>query len=146
MLYPPVLSLSKASILLFYRRITPNRVFHIFIWVTMGCTVGLAVAGLAADLLQCTPIAYFWDRFIPGGNCFDQAAFYFAAAGSSVLGDVWILVMPMPVFWGLQISLKRRLVLMSLFAVGFLYALSHANQTSDARARALTRLTGGIGS
>ena len=127
MLYGPVLSFSKVSILLFYRRITPNRVFHIFIWVTMGCTVGLAVAGLIADLLQCTPIAYFWDRSSPGGSCFNQAAFYFAAAGCSVLGDVWILVLPMPVFWGLQISLKRRLVLMSLFAVGFLYALSLAN-------------------
>ena len=122
-----MLSFSKASILLFYRRISPNKVFHIIIWVTMAFTIALFIAVLLADLFQCTPVAYFWDHSIPGGHCFNQAAFYFAAAGCSVLGDVWILVLPMPVFWGLQISLKRRLVLMSLFAVGFLYALSLAN-------------------
>ena len=123
-----MLSFSKISILLFYRRISPNWFFHIVIWVTMACTIGLFIAVLFADLFQCTPVAYFWDHSIPGGHCFNQGGFYFSTAGIAVLGDVWILVMPMPVFWGLQISLKRRLVLMTLFAVGFLYALSHANQ------------------
>ena len=128
-LYGLVLTFSKTSILLFYRRLTPNRVFHMLIWTTMGCTIALLIAGPIADLLQCTPTAYYWDQSIPGGHCFNQAAFYFAIAGITILGDLWILALPMPVFWGLQISLKRRLILMSLFAVGFLYALSLANQT-----------------
>ena len=129
MLYAMVMTFSKISILLFYRRLTPNKVFHMFVWATLGCTIALAIAGPIADLLQCAPIAYFWDQSIPGGHCFNQAAFYFTMAGTTILGDLWILALPMPVFWGLQISLKRRLILMSLFAVGFLYALSLANQT-----------------
>jgi hypothetical protein len=123
LLYNPVLSWSKVSLLLFYRRLTPNQTFQRWVWASLYCTIGQAIATFFSDLLQCHPIAFFWDKSV-GGKCFNTIAFYFASAGTSIFGDAWILCLPMPVFWGLQIALKRRLVLMSMFALGIVYAFS----------------------
>lgn len=93
----------------------------------MWFTIGLGVSTFLADLFQCIPVRFFWTPTLPGGKCFNQSAFYFSTAGFAVLADIWILILPMPVFWGLQISVKRRLLLMGLFALGFVYVVSHSD-------------------
>jgi len=119
LLYNPVLTLTKASLLLFYLRLSVNTAFHRCIWATMSVTIGIGISFFIADLLQCTPIAFFWDSSIVGGKCINQFLFYFISAAISTATDLWILLLPMPIFWGLQISVKRRIVLVSLFALGF---------------------------
>jgi hypothetical protein len=118
LLYNPVLTFTKASLLLFYLRLSPSNSFHLWIWVTMWFTIGLGISTFVADLFQCTPVAFFWDPTIIGGKCVKQFLFYFITACISAATDLWILVMPMPIFWGLQISLKKRIILISLFALG----------------------------
>jgi len=83
----------------------------------MAFNVALGVAIFIADLLQCTPISFFWDITI-GGKCINTIPFYFSTAALSVVTDFWILVLPMPLLWGLQLPMKRRLLLMGLFALG----------------------------
>ncbi|KAF8541147.1 hypothetical protein BDD12DRAFT_879321 [Trichophaea hybrida] len=122
LMYNPVLSWSKISLLLFYRRLTPNQTFQRWVYLSLYCTIGQSISTFISDLNQCVPIAHFYDKSIPG-HCFNRAAFYFASAGISIFGDTWILCLPMPVFWGLQISLKRRLALMLLFAVGIIVVM-----------------------
>jgi len=84
----------------------------------MWFTIGLGISIFVAVLFQCTPIAFFWDSSIVDGKCFNQIAFYFIQAGINTATDLWILLLPMPIFLGLQISVKRRIILISLFALG----------------------------
>jgi hypothetical protein len=120
LLYNPVLALTKASLLLFYLRLSVNTAFHHWIWATMWFNIGLGISTFVADLFQCTPVAFFWDTSIAGGKCFNQFLFYFITASISTATDLWILLLPMPIFWGLQISVKRRIILISLFALGLM--------------------------
>lgn len=84
----------------------------------MAFVMGLAISVFFADLMQCTPISFFWDKSIQGGFCIDGVLFYFVTAGISTFTDLWILVMPMPMVWGLHLPLRQRLIIMVLFALG----------------------------
>lgn len=84
----------------------------------MTFVFGLAIAVFFADLMQCTPISFVWDKTILDGTCIDVVSFYFGTAGISTFTDLWILVMPMPMVWGLHLPLRQRVIIMVLFALG----------------------------
>ncbi len=54
------------------------------------------------------------------GHCFEGDASYKASGVFNVLSDFAILVLPMPTLWNLQMSLRRKLLIMGVFATGFL--------------------------
>lgn len=83
----------------------------------MAVVVALAISVFFADLMQCTPISFFWNKNIEG-TCIDVVMFYFSTAGISTLTDLWILIMPMPMVWGLNMPLRQRVSIMMLFALG----------------------------
>lgn len=84
----------------------------------MAFVLALAVSVFFADLFQCTPISFFWNKSILDGTCIDVVTFYFATAGISTFTDLWILIMPMPMVWGLHLPLRQRIIIMVLFALG----------------------------
>lgn len=85
----------------------------------MAVVIALAISVFFADLMQCTPISFFWTEGTEGkGTCIDIVAFYFGTAGISTFTDLWILVMPMPMVWGLNMPLRQRVSIMVLFALG----------------------------
>ena len=55
-----------------------------------------------------------------GGYCFDSSASYKASGVFNVLSDFAILIVPMPTLWNLQMSLKKKLLTMAVFATGLL--------------------------
>jgi len=102
-LYPPALGLVKASAVLLLVRIlpvvhswkTPLRIFAGFIAVTES-------ALLVCLFLQCRPLAYYWDKRIEDGSCFNQMAFYYADASLNMIIDFGILAAPCLIFRGRQ--------------------------------------------
>ena len=54
------------------------------------------------------------------GHCFDATASWKASGVFNVLSDFAILILPMPTVWTLQMSLRRRLLIMGVFATGLL--------------------------
>lgn len=54
------------------------------------------------------------------GRCFDGSASYKASGVFNVLSDFVMLILPMPVLWNLQMSLKKKLLTVGVFATGFL--------------------------
>lgn len=67
----------------------------------------------------CTPVKKSWYPEIPG-HCGDSNMKYIAAASVDLVIDVIIIVLPMPILWGLQLPLARKIALMGVFALGFL--------------------------
>ena len=55
-----------------------------------------------------------------GGHCFDGSASYKASGVFNVLSDFAILIVPMPTLWSLQMSFKKKLLTMGVFAIGLL--------------------------
>ena len=68
-------------------------------------------------LFQCHPVQQFWDLEILGKRTNAIASFQ-AETSFSLATNVAILIMPMPVIWRLQLALRRRLLLIGIFAIG----------------------------
>ncbi|KAI5782664.1 hypothetical protein EDC01DRAFT_780391 [Geopyxis carbonaria] len=118
-LYNPVLTFTKASILFFYLRITPNKTFHRWVWGTMLFNLALFIGTFLATMLQCVPIPYTWNKAYPGGGyCYAPQGLYLSTAVLATLTDTWILVTPLPVLWGLQLPRRKKVVLTGLFSIG----------------------------
>ena len=52
--------------------------------------------------------------------CIDQNLFYYCAAAANISSDVMIALIPIPQLWKLNLTLKKRLLLWSVFGVGFM--------------------------
>lgn len=59
---------------------------------------------------QWAPVAWGWCRDI----YVDQLA----SVGINLLSDVAIVVLPMPVLWKLQLPMRSKIAVMSMFSIG----------------------------
>ncbi|KAL7275791.1 hypothetical protein RUND412_001244 [Rhizina undulata] len=117
LLYYPILSLTKISTLIFYRRISSNKTFRIWIYILLACNAGLTISITLADLFQCTPLPYVYDKTIRG-RCINNGAFFVSTAAINILTDFAVVILPMPMLWGVQIHVKQKIALMGLFSLG----------------------------
>ncbi|KAF7590280.1 hypothetical protein BBP40_003017 [Aspergillus hancockii] len=117
--WPPSQVCVKVSIIILLRRLFGTvkkiRLLTIFLLVF---TVAWGTAALFANIFQCWPPHYFWDKDIHG-NCVSGQKTLFMATGSiSLLEDVVLLATPIVVVWRLQMAPRKKILLTFLFAVG----------------------------
>ena len=60
----------------------------------------------------------YWLGPVEGGSCLDQAAALIADSVISVVSDIIILILPLPLTWSLQMSRNRKLRVMGLLGAG----------------------------
>ncbi|KAJ6086212.1 hypothetical protein N7486_010493 [Penicillium sp. IBT 16267x] len=75
------------------------------------------VGALASGLGVCEPLPKFWVHSIPG-HCLNTITYFRAIAGTNLATDVLLLVLPMPIVWGLHRPASERLALIAVFALG----------------------------
>lgn len=85
-----------------------------------GLTAATSIALVVAAFCQCMPIAYFWNRKIPGGHCFNIQRFFHGQALPGFIMDLAIMALPMPTIWRLKMPLVKRLALVGVFAIASL--------------------------
>ena len=117
--YKCSINLTKASILLLYLRLFVQKPFRLMCWILLGFVVAYGIATTLVSTFQCTPVQRAWNKALPG-HCVDTTIFWYANAGFSILGDIIILILPMPVIYSLKLRLNQKLSLMFVFALGFL--------------------------
>lgn len=150
LLYHPILSIVKMSVILFLLRIDDKR--RRVDWSLKGLfvfNVLLMVSTFFADLFQCTPWRYTIDypamdlaaqkaagadedgmlngKEIKGGHCIDQAGFFLAAAGLAVLTDVLILIIPMIMVKDLQMRKQKKVVVWAILSIGWVYVCPYSH-------------------
>lgn len=89
-------------------------------WVLFALTAMTSVSLVVAACFQCTPIAFWWDRTIPGGRCFDVQGFFHAQALPGFVLDLAIMALPMQTIWHLKMPLVKRMALVAVFLVASL--------------------------
>ncbi len=68
----------------------------------------------------CSPLEAYWDANIEPVSCHPQS--YWLANNYIHIGTAFLVVLlPIPVVWGLQVRLRQKLLLLCLFAMGFGY-------------------------
>lgn len=119
-LYDACISLPKFSALLFYHRIfqKTNKWFHWALWVVGSLNAAWLLSAWLSDLLQCTPIEKAWKSSIDG-HCIPQWNWFLGTALTSMIIDVIILLMPLPMLWRLHMSKLRKLMITGVFICGY---------------------------
>ncbi|KAJ5660866.1 uncharacterized protein N7484_000238 [Penicillium longicatenatum] len=122
-IYAGACTATRISILIFYHRIfSPfdswmkwavvfgwfqTLTYPIYLWTCMGCL--------------CTPRKCFWLQFggTLTGTCLDVAKFFIGAGILNMLNDFILLIIPFPRIAKLQMSIKKKMAIGGIMAVGF---------------------------
>ncbi|KAH8594470.1 hypothetical protein B0O99DRAFT_672908 [Bisporella sp. PMI_857] len=108
---------AKISILFFYLRIFPDPRFRLWTKILMAWIGARAFSYFIAVTFQCVPVNAVWDRRVTG-QCVSFTGLVFSGAGFSIVEDIVIILLPVPVLRSLNLSLKKRIALIFMFALG----------------------------
>ena len=119
--YSPTILAAKVTILLQLQRIfvSPTKRGLVFwaIQISLWLNVGFYVANVISVVVQCQPIAKAWDASLPG-TCLDSRLNFIVTGVINVVSDVVILLRPLWAIWHLRMSIKKKLSVSTVFAVG----------------------------
>ncbi|KAH9835478.1 FAD/NAD(P)-binding domain-containing protein [Teratosphaeria destructans] len=120
-LYIAALPIIKIAICCTYLRIFPQKDFRKAVYVALGLNLGYAFALMVVTIFQCTPINAAWLAWDKEheGTCRDINAQSWASAATNIVLDIFVVVLPMPVLWQLNLNPRKRLLVMLMFGVGF---------------------------
>ncbi|KAJ5243113.1 uncharacterized protein N7469_001440 [Penicillium citrinum] len=119
-LYVAILWLVKFSLAVFYSRLTtglqslPTRVR-----IAYGILGVTWIATQLSLLLSCQPFHAFWQiNPNPGAFCqpTNSPVYVFVVVILNIVTDIYLLSIPLPLLWTVNISLKRKIPLMALFS------------------------------
>lgn len=108
----------RLSILLLYLEIFR---FTNFRWAVIGTSVVVFLwwaACIITICALCQPTAFNWDRTL-NGTCGDIGVVYMFTAAWNMALDIWVVFLPLPLIWKLQLSASKKASLTASFALGF---------------------------
>lgn len=120
-------TIAKLSVLAFYYRIFPILRFRrLVVWIG-GASVAFAVSVVFSAIFRCRPIDYAWDQGDGSikGHCFGVQGFFIGSGSCNVGLNMLIFIIPMPLLWRLQVTVRQQIVLTMLFTLaGFVVIVS----------------------
>lgn len=118
--YVITLALTKISVLLLYLRIFPQESFRYAASTTIAIIVLSTTIIFFMTVISCHPIALFWNRDIRGGSCINVNKLAYANSAMSIIQDLLIVALPLPVLVKLNMGRKKKIGVGFMFAVGSL--------------------------
>ncbi|KAI9665798.1 MAG: hypothetical protein M1821_003732, partial [Bathelium mastoideum] len=114
-LFTPGLTLAKSSALFFYERVfhNANSRFKSALWIVQIATYLWMVGVLLAVATLCIPAEKNWKPSVPG-HCVNVDTFWLANGITSIMIDVIILILPLPMLWQLQMKLSNKILLIGV--------------------------------
>lgn len=116
---------SKLAILLFLLELNSNQAWYRWtVYVGMFVVAGSSIGIFFSSVFPCKPFRKTWDLAIPPevGSCIDRWAMFQATAGLGVATDLLLIAIPVPMIIGLHLSVKKKVALLGMFAIGSMYA------------------------
>lgn len=122
MLYGPTVFFAKLSLLLLYHRIfSPDRWTRLFIYFGIG--VIFIVYTITASILVglCIPRkGEGWALALRSSRCRDTMVMTYVQGIFNIVSDFYVLVLPLPVVWKLQLPLRKKIGVSAVFMTGLL--------------------------
>jgi hypothetical protein len=112
--------LVRVSMLVFYIQLFRVTAWRYVFWTFVGLNVASLIAIILSALLICRPIAYTYDKTIVGGYCGDLLSLQLFTAIWNLLMDIAIVVLPMPIVWGLKMKTQRKVGVSLMFGMGIM--------------------------
>ena len=140
-IYTICLPVVKISILIFYVRIFSTRRFKQLAYTLIIFSAMWSISAFWVAVFQCSPVKAFWDKSIDG-KCINSFDWLMAEGGITILTDIALLVMPMPMVWKLKISQQQKIALSGVFLLGGLCVIPDSRGALCRLRVALTDLAG----
>jgi len=140
--YVVALGLSKVSILFLYLRVFPAKSFRMLTFIVMGLSAAYTLAFFIVTTWQCLPVSLAWTQWdgLQEGTCNDIHLQGWIAAAINIALDAVVMILPLRHLATLNMSLKKKLMVVSMFSVGIfvvvvsairLYSLVHFANTQN---------------
>ncbi|KAF2011828.1 hypothetical protein BU24DRAFT_425657 [Aaosphaeria arxii CBS 175.79] len=114
---PAIFTTKLAILLLLIRIFRIKKRFVLFVSV-FSAVLGLYyIATTLVVTFICNPVPKFWDQKRPG-KCLNTNVIFICNCVVSLVTDVMILVLPLPVIWSLNMTLKQKIGSSFALAVG----------------------------
>ncbi|XWW98940.1 hypothetical protein V2A60_006944 [Cordyceps javanica] len=110
----------KLSLLFFYLSIFPGRGVRTVLWLTMIVTAVFGLTFMLLSVFQCTPIDFYWLRYIQpiNGHCQRINLLGWIHGGVSVAIDVWMIGIPLHQIRKLELHWKKKVGAAIMFLTG----------------------------
>lgn len=85
----------------------------------IGFTVAYGIAFIPLFILRCRPISAFWDPQ-PGYWCREIYIEEISSVSFNLVIDLAIILLPMPLLWGLQMNFTKKFSLTAMFRISLM--------------------------
>ena len=119
-MWPTANTFVKISVLHLYTRIFSTRTLAYCAYTIGAITMAYWLSTVLTAFLICRPFAFNWDKVIAKGHCGNSSAYYLSTGIVNLFIDIAIVVLPLPLLWGLQMKTSRKLALTGIFSLGAL--------------------------
>ncbi|KAI1163493.1 hypothetical protein F5B18DRAFT_318210 [Nemania serpens] len=107
----------KLSMLCLYYRIYTTPVFRRWCYFVIALDIGYVISFIPLFLTNCIPLSQYWDPK-PDGWCRDTLVGDNATVAVNLVLDAFVLALPLPVLWRLQMSVRDKLTVTAMFGFG----------------------------
>ncbi|PGH10707.1 hypothetical protein AJ79_05298 [Helicocarpus griseus UAMH5409] len=116
-IYMPMAFLVKLALLMIIARVfSPHKKAVIGIYVFLALLFGYYASGFVIKARPCDPVPAYW--LAANGDCLNQATILMCDSIVSVVSDLIILFLPLPLVWSLQMETKKKLRVMAIMGAG----------------------------
>ncbi|KJZ73185.1 hypothetical protein HIM_07382 [Hirsutella minnesotensis 3608] len=119
-IYQIGISFFKIALLISYLRLlkgTDQKTYRRVVWITI-LIIFLAHVGCALSLIfACTPVDKSWNPLKPG-TCLPTGASFTGYAIVTIVSDIVVALLPIPVLLKLNVRLEKKLGLIGIFMLG----------------------------
>lgn len=91
-----------------------SRGIHIFIWCLLAAYTPILIIWSAV----CIPIQTLWDPNVENPYCLNQRKVFFSSLSLSILTDIIILMVPIPLTWALRMPVRKKMKIVLLLSAG----------------------------
>ncbi|KAE8132846.1 hypothetical protein BDV38DRAFT_287321 [Aspergillus pseudotamarii] len=121
LLYIPALAATKMAFLCLYLRIFPSTGIRRVIWVLIAMNALYLLAYAFGTAFNCLPVSYIWTKWHgeAEGSCLNFNAFGIANAATNITLDLAVIGLPLHKIAALSVSLSKKIMLLSMFGLGF---------------------------
>lgn len=123
-LFGVVLTIVKLSILWFYWKVFATNSGHninkrIIQAAAILCVIWFIIVTFIV-VFQCHPIDAYWNQLAQPPNCMNTPRLLLGYEISNLFLDVFILCIPLPIVWKLNLQTSKRTGLVGIFLLGAL--------------------------
>ena len=106
------ISLPKYSAVFFYIRVfkMKSTIYRIAVYTALALVTAWLLFAVLSEVFQCTPLRKAWLPLVPG-HCNNMHDRLVGSSIASVIIDLYIMLLPIPILWTLHTGRSRKIVL-----------------------------------